>query len=123
MASTRNKNTTSDYCLQQQSYRTSLKYNTYEHSQHGIAAGVSAFPAVGINMGHMPWDVLAQNPVDIESGLFGINSSNLVEPAAPTIAKVNDMPSLAFFERNALYMPTPLVIPLNQRPFQFQNNK
>ena len=117
MASTRNKNTASDYCLQQRSYKESLRYNTYEHSQYGTTAGTSAFPCVGTNMGHMPWEVLAQNPVDIESRLFGINSTNLVDPAPPTIAHVNDLPNIAFFPRKPLYMPKPLIIEMNQRPY------
>ena len=62
MASTRNKNTPSDYCLQQRSYRENMRYNLYEHSQYGTTAGRSAFPCVGTNMGHMPWEVLAKKP-------------------------------------------------------------
>lgn len=117
MASTRNKNTTSDYCLQQRSYRQNMQYNLYEHSASGSAAGTSAFPCVGTNMGHMPWNVLAQNPVDIESGLFGIDSTNLVNPRPPTIAHVNALPDISFFPRKPLHMPKPLVIPMDQRPF------
>ena len=37
MASTRNINTPSDYCLQQRSYKDSLKYNEYVNSQVGRA--------------------------------------------------------------------------------------
>ena len=117
MASTRNKNTPSDYCLQQRSYRENMRYNLYEHSQYGTTAGTSAFPCVGTNMGHMPWEVLAKNPVDIESGLFGINSTNLVNPQPNTIAYVNELPEISFFPRKPVYMPKSLVIPMNQRPF------
>ena len=35
MASTSNKNTAGDYCLQQRSYTDSLKYTEYKYSQAG----------------------------------------------------------------------------------------
>ena len=116
MASTRNINTPSDYCLQQRAYEHSLTYTTYQNSQSGQATQ-SAFPCVGINMGHMPANVLARNPVDIESGLFGINSTNLVNPQAPVIAEVNKMQNVAFFERKPVYLPNPFIQSATQRPF------
>ena len=35
MASTSNKNTRGDYCLQQQIFERNMDYNLYQHSQHG----------------------------------------------------------------------------------------
>ena len=116
MASTRNKNTPSDYCLQQRGYQESAAYTTFKYSSSGQAEQ-SAFPCVGINMGHMPASVLSQNPVDIESGLFGINSTNLVDPQPPVIAEVNNMQNVAFFPRKPVYLPDPLVQSVTQRPF------
>ena len=116
MASTRNNNTRSDYCLQQRSYHQSADYTTFKYSASGQAEQ-SAFPCVGINMGHMPANVLSVNPVDIESGLFGINSTNLVEPQAPVIADINKMQQVAFFPRKPVYLPDPLVQSVTQRPF------
>ena len=60
---------------------------------------------------------LGKKPCRIESGLFGINSTNLVNPQPNTIAYVNDMPEISFFPRKPVYMPKTLVIPMNQRPF------
>ena len=117
MASTRNKNTQNDYCLEQESYVRNIRYNLYENSSYGTTGGTSAFPCVGTNMGKMPRDVLSQNPVDIESRLFGINSTNLVKPKPNIIANVNKLPELSFFARNEVYMPIPLVIKTDQRPF------
>ena len=37
MASTRNNNMPSDYCLQQKSYKDTQKYTGYEYSQAGRA--------------------------------------------------------------------------------------
>ena len=90
MASTRNINTQSDYCLQQRGFRDMLNYNTFINSSSGQASR-SSFPCVGINMGNMPATVLSNNSVDIESGLFGINSTNLVNPQRPVIAEINNM--------------------------------
>ena len=116
MASTRNKNTPEDYCLQHRSYVNAGQYTTYGNSQYGKAVE-SAFPCFGVNMGHMPSTVLARNPIDIESNLFGINSTNLVNPAKPTIAEINNLPNVAFFPRKPVYLPKPLFIQNDQRPF------
>ena len=69
MASTRNINTPNDYCLQQRQFSQNMNYNLYKNSQYGEAVH-NAIPQAGINMGHMPWNVLSQNPVEIESALF-----------------------------------------------------
>ena len=116
MASTRNINTQSDYNLQQKSFRDSLNYNTYLNSSSGQASR-SSFPCVGINMGNMPANVLSVNSVDIESGLFGINSTNLVNPQPPVIAEINKMEDSSFFERKPVYLPDPLVHSITERPF------
>ena len=116
MASTRNNNTPSDYCLQQRSFQQSQQYTTFKYSAYGQAEQ-SAFPCTGINMGHMPSDVLSRNSVDIESGLFGINSTNLVNPQPPVIAEINKMQQVAFFSRKPVFLPDPLVQSVTQRPF------
>ena len=116
MASTRNINTPSDYCLQQRVNNHSLNYTTFENSASGKAEQ-SAFPCVGINMGHMPSNVLSRNSIDIESGLFGINSTNLVNPQPPVIAEINNMQQVAFFPRKPVYLPEPLRQSITQRPF------
>ena len=116
MASTRNNTTRSDYCLQQRSYQQSRDYIISPFSPYGVA-DQSAFPCVGINMGHMPSKVLSRNPVDIESGLFGINSTNLVDPQPRVIAEINNMQQVSFFPRKPVYLPDPLVQSATQRPF------
>ena len=47
MASTRNNNMPSDYCLQQKSYMDTRNYNEYQYSQVGRAYN-NAIPALGI---------------------------------------------------------------------------
>ena len=45
----------------------------------------------------MPLENLSSNGVDVESALFGINSTNLVNPQAPVNANVK-ICDVAFFE-------------------------
>lgn len=116
MSSTRNKNMKSDYCLQQRNNLLVNNYNLYENSQYGSAYKPS-IPCLGITPSHMPRNTLSSNPVDIESSLFGINSSNLVQENKPVKPQLKNIPYSNYFERIELIMPKPLVVEKNQRPF------
>ena len=116
MASTRNNNTPGNYCLQQRAYREANMYDLYPHSQYGHVTN-PAFPCVGYTPSHMPRNTLSRNPVEIESSLFGINSTNLVKPAPPVKPDLKTIPMKQFFQRTPLMMPKPLVMENNQRPF------
>lgn len=116
MASTRNINMPSDYCLQQRSYREACNYDLYKYSQYGHTPHPS-FPCVGYTPSHMPRDTLSNNPVEIESALFGINSTNLVVPQPPVKPELKTIPMKQFFQRTPMIMPNPLVMEHNQRPF------
>jgi len=73
----------------------------------------------GLLQGYMGNAVLAQNPQDIESFLFGIGANNLVTPAAtPFEAQVQEHPSLTILDRRVpLVMPDDLVVPNDQRQY------
>jgi len=116
MASTRNKNTKSDYCLQQQSYSLARNYNDYINSQYGKAYD-NAMPCIGYTPSHMPRDTLSNNPIEIETMLFGINSTNLVEKKTPIQPDLKQIKGISFFDRTKLLMPHDLEIHNNQRPF------
>ena len=116
MASTRNNNTPGDYCQQQKSYKQSLDYNEYQYSQVGRAYK-NALPCVGITPSHMPREAFSQNSIEIESALFGINSTNLVNPQKPVIPQLKQLPGVSYFERLQTFMPEPLVVEKYQRPF------
>ena len=116
MASTRNKNTSSDYCLEQKQNRQIFGYTEYNHSQYG-AAYRNALPTVGIIPSHMPREAFSKNSVDIESALLGINSTNLVTPQTPVAAKLIPLPEVSYFERIPFILPNPLVVENKQRPF------
>ena len=109
MASTRNKNMPNDYCLQQRSYMDSRNYAEYTYSQLGRAYN-NALPVMGITPSHMPREAFSQNSVEIESALFGINSTNLVTPEKPLNPELIKLPEISYFDRVSLYMPEQLVV-------------
>jgi len=116
MTSTRNKNNPDDYKLQQRRFEESLQYNQYEYSQVGRAYNI-AIPDIGIMPSHMPNCAFSKNPTDIESSLWGINSTNLVKPQPPVKPELKSLKEVEFFDRMKCVMPEPLQIQKNQRPF------
>ncbi len=116
MTSTRNINSRGDYNLEQEYYGLARNYNNYKHSSQGCAYKPS-IPSIGITPNRMPRNTLSNNPVDIESLLFGINSSNLVNPQKPIKPQLKRIPTSEFFDRLPVHMPKPLVIENNQRPY------
>ena len=116
MASTRNKNTSSDYCLEQKQNTRIFGYTEYNNSQYGHAY-YNAISTVGIIPSRMPREAFSKNSVDIESALLGINSTNLVTPQAPVVPNLIQLPEVSYFERLPFILPNPLVVENNQRPF------
>jgi hypothetical protein len=119
MASTRNNNTPGNYNLEQTKYYSTRNYETFVNSQYGMAYN-PALPTFGINPTHMPRETFSANSVDVESALFGINSTNLVSPQKPVNPELKTIPTISFFERLPLLMPNPLVIENKQRPYFLQ---
>jgi hypothetical protein len=120
MASTRNKNTSGNYSLEQKQFNQSQTYTLYPNSQYGAAYN-TRLPGNGLLPAQIPWNKLSHNPADTESFLFGINSTNLVNPApcfVPEIAKLN---STNIFDKSSILMPEPLVMEKNQRPLPIPN--
>ena len=115
MSSTRNKNTSGDYYLEQKQSTHILDNRVYQHRR---VAYNNALPCAGINVGSIPNTELASNATDIESRLYGINSSNLVNPQKQLRPDIKSMPDVAFFERHQIFVPEPLVIENNQRPLK-----
>jgi hypothetical protein len=116
MASTRNINSKGDYGLEQNYYALGRNYNSYQHSQVGRAYR-PALPDIGYMPSHMPRSTFSHNSVDIESMLYGINSTNLVTPQKPIKPELKTLPTMAFFDRLPVHMPKPLVVENNQRPY------
>lgn len=116
MASTRNKNTPGNYSLEQRQYQGSSTYTLYPNSQYGAAYN-TRLPGNGLLAGQVPWNKLSYNAADTESFLFGINATNLVNPAPCFIPEIAKLDSTHLFEKGPVYIPEPLVLEKNQRPF------
>ena len=113
MASTRNKNMTKEYNLEQRINDSICTDRTYVQRN---TAYNTALPCAGINIGHMPNHVLSFNATDIESSLYGVGSTNLVKPQKEMTPRIKSLPSVSFFDRLQPMLPEPLVIEKNQRP-------
>jgi len=120
MASTRNLNTPGNYNLEQRQFKHSETYTLYPNSQYG-AAYDTKLPGDGVNPAQIPWNQLSYNAPDIESFLFGINSTNLVKPAGPLYPELKTLETANFFKKEAVLMPEPLAVEKNQRPFPTPN--
>ena len=116
MASTRNKNTPGNYCLQQLEYSQSRQYTIYKNSFAGEAYDTK-LPGNGLLPAQIPWNQMSYNAPDIESFLFGINSTNLVNPAPCLTPELKQLKSANVFEKSPIYIPEPLVVEKNQRPY------
>lgn len=117
MASTRNNNTPGNYSCQQRSYKEYAQNLSYVNSPHGYAYQ-TCLPGDGLLAGQMPWNRLAKNPADIESFLWGVGSTNLVNPLPPLTPELRDLASINIYEKpEVIYMPEPLTVSARQRPF------
>jgi hypothetical protein len=115
MASTRNKNTRGNYNLELKMDNDSQHYNLYKHSQYGEAVS-TRLPGNGLLAGQIYMDKLSHNPIQIESFLFGINSTNLVNPESPLVPQLKSLETVDIYKTPSILMPVPLVIEKN-RPF------
>ena len=120
MASTRNKNTPGNYCLDTKQYTDSSIYTTYINSPYGEAFNTQ-LPGNGLNPAQIPWNKLSYNAADTESFLLGINSTNLVNPAPCFVPEITKLASTNIYEKGPVFIPEPLVIEKNQRPFPVPN--
>jgi hypothetical protein len=120
MASTRNINTPVNYSLQQNEFRQFENYTLYPNSQYGEAYNPQ-FAGIGLLPAQMPANNLSYNPVNTESFLFGINSTNLVNPAPTFTPEIKYLKSANVFELKPTFIPEPLVVEKNQRPFPIPN--
>jgi hypothetical protein len=116
MASTRNKNTPGNYCLDTKQNHRIESWQLYKNGGNGHAFD-TRLPGNGLNPGQYPWDELSNNAADIESFLWGINSTNLVKPASPLTPELKCLKSVNIYENKPIIMPIPQVINKNQRPF------
>ena len=116
MASTNMKNENGYYCEQQKRFHKISNTQTDNNvSKHNNVC----LPDLGIINGMMASgynnSVLSNNPADIESCLFGIGSTNLVEPQPKVNPSINKRKYCKWFSRNNVFLPAPLIIEKSQR--------
>jgi len=116
MASTRNKNTPGNFCLFLRQNNGFEDWQLYKNGANGQAYDTK-LAGNGLNPGQLPWTALSNNPADIESFLFGINSTNLVTPAPWLTPELKTLQTTNIFKSKPVIMPVPQAIPKNQRPF------
>jgi hypothetical protein len=116
MASTRNINTKGNYCLEQKQNSGINDWQLYTNGAGGIAYNTQ-LPGLGFNVAQIPRNKLSHNPEDIESFLFGINSTNLVNPTPDLTPEFKCLNTIDLFERRPVIMPVPQAISKSQRPF------
>tara|TARA_A100001035_G_scaffold229194_1_gene190748 strand:+ start:223 stop:582 length:360 start_codon:yes stop_codon:yes gene_type:complete len=114
MASTRNKNTKEDYLLEQKMNHGRQTYIHYTNSSSGKAYDDKLF-LFGSNPSRLPRETLSKNPVDTESQLFGIGSTNLVVEKTPVKPLPNTLDYVSYFDRVPMVLPEPMVVYENQR--------
>ena len=66
----------------------------------------------------MSRDALSSNPIDIETQLFGIGSTNLVNPKTPVRPGLQVLPEVHFTDKHDLVMPETYIVMNNQRPMR-----
>jgi len=116
MSSTRDRNCPGDYALEQKQNTGICGYSTYTHSAYGNQ-NKTFFPGNGLLPGRVAPTNLAFNACDIESYLYGIGSSNLVNPSPPVRPDLKPLDSLSVMKKTPLIIPEPLVIAGGQRPY------
>ena len=115
MTSTRNNNSQRNYSCEQRIFQDINLYQTYNNSAYGEAHKTN-LPGLGFNGASIPRDKLSHNPIDIESNLFGIGSTNLVTPLPPIEPQFKCLNHKDIIDKIPFIMPEPLVIEKNQRP-------
>lgn len=116
MATTRRKNNPGTFCQFIRQNEQASNYSLYQYGAYGQAYD-TRLPGVGLNPGQIPANTLSKNSTDIESFLFGVGANNLIDPKGCLTPELNCLQSANLFKLPDVYMPVPLVVPKDQRPF------
>lgn len=112
MASTRNINDPENYKLEQHSL---MKGRNYMPFKSYACPNETMFAGDGLIQGNIRNSQLSNNAVDVESFLYGINTSNLVNASAPVVPDIKQLKSLSIIDRIPVILPKPLVVEPGQR--------
>lgn len=116
MASTRNKNSAGDYKAEQFINTSIDSYSTYVNSSSALAY-TNHLAGDGLLFGKNARSTLCNNYVDVETQLFGIGATNLVNPKMKVKEDMTYIQSLNIIDRLPVLIPEPLIVEKNQRPY------
>tara|TARA_Y100000816_G_C26103866_1_gene585876 strand:+ start:1912 stop:2280 length:369 start_codon:yes stop_codon:yes gene_type:complete len=119
MSSTRNRNSISDYKAYENRNENIINYKMYENSQYGKTNNfLNRFklPESTQPTRIMHPNNFSNNPIDIESQLRGINSTNLVGKSFNINPDLRKIDSYKLYERVPLMMPKQITNEQYQRP-------
>lgn len=111
MSDTRNRNTPLNYKNEKRKNNHVQEY----HQLYGTAYKTNLC-GNGLLHGRLPREQLSNNPIDTESFLFGINSTNLEEKQDAFVPQLNTLSNIDLFQNTPIIMPEPLICEGNQRP-------
>ena len=114
MSSTSSRNTPGNYQIEQHTFHRYFGLVTAPNGAQGRPSTVN-LPGNGLLTGKMYSRDLAMNYTDIETQLFGIGSTNLVQPQAYMPPQINTLPSLNIASRIPTLIPDALVVEPHQR--------
>ena len=115
MASTRSKNTPGNYKAEINISNNTVDYYTNKTYSYGSPL-TTYYPGDGLLQGRVASENLSHNNIDIETQLFGIGSTNLVQHKINYSPEIKPLQSLSIIDRTHVLIPEPLVIQPNQRP-------
>jgi hypothetical protein len=116
MSSTRSRNTVGDYRAEMNKFNNNVDYLTNQN--HGFGQAVKTYlPGDGLLQGRVASENLSYNNVDIETQLFGIGSTNLVNSKVNQLPEIKGLQSLSIMKKMPVIIPEPMVVQANQRPY------
>jgi hypothetical protein len=115
MASTRSRNTPGNYAIEQRTFVEQHNYTSYEKSSFYGTVPNTYLPGQGLIGMKAHGQNLASNSADIESQLFGIGSTNLVQAQTPIAPDVYQLKSLNIATKLPVVVPAPFEADKTQR--------
>lgn len=115
MSSTRNKNSLGDYTLEINKDDNALNNRITQDRIYNK----NYLPGNGLLPCSMPLNIRSKDNIDVETFLFGINSTNLVFPKKETVLPdMNTLDYLNLSKKLPVILPSPIVIDTNERPYK-----
>ena len=112
MASTRNKNTREDYCLEKNKTNRFVDYQEYKYSRQNYDP---KYPGFGFTPTQIPGKDLSHNYVNIESQLWGIGANDLENPRPVQEVDYKHMREHTLVPKEEVILPEPFTPYKNQR--------